>query len=301
MLKLTEETKRKYAEMLRNPKMLSSTLPEEYFHILDEMETKTFTILARDGYEIPVWLVRPKNSEPDDMVYMNVHGGGYVQRHSRYDSAFCATAAKRMNCWVLDVDYRLAPEYPFPYGFHDVYDTYKWLLNHLDELKVSPDKVVIGGNSAGGQFSAAVCMMAQEEHIPAPAVCAMLYPSCNVSSVENLSEDLDLSKVENRALFYYLLYCSKESDFESPYVNLMKAKPEMLTKFPDLVLATGGLDPLAPDAETFACRVAASSGSRVVMKRFLHSKHGFLNRCIGDEWEQGREYVFREILSLAKR
>ena len=58
---------------------------------------------------------------------------------------------------------------------------------------------------------------------------------------------------------------------------------------------------MAADAETFARNVASASGSRVVMKRFLNSRHGFLNRCMGSEWKQGREYVFREIEYLMQQ
>lgn len=300
MLKLTDEEKQKYAKLLRNPNNLVSPVTDEYFDILNEIETEQFTVTGRDGFEIPVWMMKPKN-EKNDMLYINVHGGGFVQTHSRFDSAFCAHTAKRLGCTVIDVDYRLAPEYPYPIGLQDTYDVYKWAIAHAEALKISPKKIVLGGNSSGAQFCAAISMIARKEQISIPAICVMLYPVCSICSIEDLSEEMDLTEVMNRGKLYNLLYCEKESDFNDSYVSLLNAAEEELKGFPPMILATGGKDPLAPDAEEFAKRVAAASGARVVMRRFPNSKHGFLNRCLGDEWQQGREFVFSEIEYLLTR
>ena len=235
------------------------------------------------------------DGEPEDYVFINIHGGGFVREHSKFDSAFCAYLVKRLGCTVVDVDYRLAPEYPYPTGLQDGYDVYKWVMAHARELGAGPDRIVIGGNSSGGQFSAAIPMMAAKAGDPIPALSVMMYPVCSINTVEAVSDDLDLSDVSNRGLLYNLLYCTRESDFDDPYVSLLKSTKEDLEKFPPLILATGGLDPLAPDSEEFAKQVAQASGSRVVVQRFKNSKHGFLNRCLGDEWAAGREFVFSEI------
>lgn len=301
MLKLTKQEKQHYADILRNGNELPSNAPENYFDIFKQVDQNEFAIKGRDGYEIPVWMIQPQEQQLSDMLFINIHGGGFVKLHSKFDSAYCATVAKRLNCRVLDVDYRLAPEYPYPTGLFDAYDVYKWAVEHAEELHVNLDKIIVGGNSSGGQFSAAIAMIAQKEGDPIPALCVMLYPVCSICSIEDLSGELDLDDVTNRGRLYNLLYCEKESDFEDSYVSLLKASQEELSKFPNLILATGGKDPLASDAETFARNVAAASGSRVVMKRFKNSRHGFLNRCLGDEWQQGREYVFREIEYLLAR
>lgn len=301
MLKLTEKEKAEYAKLLRGGLETSPVTEGEYFKIFDEVCTTEASVKARDGYDIPVWIVKPMDGEPEDYVFINIHGGGFVREHSKFDSAFCAYLVKRLRCTVVDVDYRLAPEYPYPTGLQDGYDVYKWVMAHARELGAGPDRIVIGGNSSGGQFSAAIPMMAAKAGDPIPALSVMMYPVCSINTVEAVSDDLDLSDVSNRGLLYNLLYCTRESDFDDPYVSLLKSNKEDLEKFPPLILATGGLDPLAPDSEEFAKQVAQASGSRVVVQRFKNSKHGFLNRCLGDEWAEGREFVFSEIEYMMSR
>lgn len=301
MLKLTEKEKADYADLLRGSMETSPDITEDYFNILSEVQITEVYVEGRDGYQIPVWLMQPKDSATSGFLFINIHGGGFVRPHSRFDSAYCATLVKRLGCTLIDVDYRLAPEYPYPTGLNDAYDVYKWALSHAMELGVSENRIVVGGNSSGGQFSAAIPMIAQKQNDPMPAACVMLYPVCSINTIEDLTEEIDLSDVANRGRLYNLLYCTKDSDFDDSCVSLLKATPEELKQFPDLILATGGLDPLAADAETFARNVASASGSRVVMKRFLNSRHGFLNRCMGSEWKQGREYVFREIEYLMQQ
>ncbi len=295
MLNLTEKEKARYAEMVRGGLETSPVTEGEYFKVFDEVRSTEAKVRARDGYEIPVWIIKPLDGEPADYVFMNIHGGGFVREHSKFDSAFCSYLVKRLRCTVVDVDYRLAPEYPYPTGLQDGYDVYKWVMDHAEELGARSDRIVIGGNSSGGQFSAAIPMMAAKAGDPIPALSVMMYPVCSMNTVESISDDLDLSDVSNRGLLYNLLYCTKESDFDDPYVSLLKATKEDLEKFPPLILATGGQDPLAPDSEEFAKQVAQASGSRVAVRRFKNSKHGFLNRCLGDEWAEGREFVFSEI------
>lgn len=301
MLNLTEKEKAEYAKMLRGGLETSPVTDEEYFKVFDEVSSTEAKVRARDGYEIPVWIIKPLDGETKDYVFINIHGGGFVREHSKFDSAFCAYLVKRLHCTAVDVDYRLAPEYPYPTGLQDGYDVYKWVMDHAEELGARADRIVIGGNSSGGQFSAAIPMMAAKAGDPIPALSVMMYPVCSINTVESIRDDLDLSDVSNRGLLYNLLYCTKESDFDDPYVSLLKATEEDLEKFPPLILATGGLDPLAPDGEEFAKRAAQASGSRVAVQRFKNSRHGFLNRCLGDEWAAGREFIFSEIEYMMSR
>jgi len=84
--------------------------------------------------------------------------------------------AMRIPCKVVLTDYRLAPKYPFPIPVEDCFETYKWVLDNTDMLGVAKDKIMIGGDSAGGNLATAVTLMAKDRHLPAPAALLLIYP-----------------------------------------------------------------------------------------------------------------------------
>lgn len=299
MLKLTLDEKRKYLEMLHNPNTLPFTAPDGYLDCLDQVDTEEVKITGSENQEITVWIVRPKEKKAGTMAYMNIHGGGFVQPHHIWDSALCAVMALEFQCTVIDVDYRLAPDYPHPAAVIDCFDVYKWILDHREELGIDASRIVVGGNSAGGTLTAGVCMKAAEEGCQEPALAVMLYPECGLSTEiddPDFADHIDLSDVRSRGVLYTLMYIEDESQIEDPYASLLKADETLLSKFPDTILVTGGRDPLRFDAEEFAKHIVVS-GSTVVTKRFLNSKHGFYTR-LTDEWQEARKFVFCQIHSF---
>ncbi|SEA93950.1 Acetyl esterase/lipase [Oribacterium sp. KHPX15] len=301
MLQLSKEKKSEYAAMLRMPSNLPDEFPADYFDIIYDVNVSELYIESYDGFPVEVYRYDSKDREENCILYINIHGGGFVQPHTKNDSAFSAYLAKRLKCTVLDVDYRLAPEYPYPTGLNDAYAVYEWARIHAEELGCDPEKIVVGGNSSGGQFAAGVTMKAIEQGEIIPAACAMLYPVCSLEDVSDVDENADLEELGNRGKLYNLLYCTKDSDFDDPYVSLLKAGPDKLEKFPPLIMITGGKDILAPGGQEFAEHVNASSGSKVVSRCFQNSKHGFMVRCLGNEWKDAREMLYSELEKLLVR
>lgn len=295
MLHFTEQEKSEWAAILRAPGVLTSDLPEGYMDVLDQVQREELEIPARDGHLIRAWKVRTEETPENSMLYINIHGGGFVQPHSDFDHALCAIMAKEFSCTVIDIDYRLAPEHPYPAGMNDCIDTVRWIYAHTDELGVDKNRIVMGGNSAGGTFCADVCMRLAQEGHPLPNLVIMVYPAANLNENTDSADlsSLDLSDVRNRGLIYDNLYLTSEEQLSDPYINLIRATPEMLKGFPDTVVITGGRDPLAPGGEEFA-KMLAVSGSRITVRRFLNSGHGFYVRCSGD-WKEARNMVFEEI------
>ncbi len=296
MLKLTMEEKKKYLEMLHNPNTLPFTPPDGYMDCLNQVNTKEVLVNGSEGQQIRVWIVTPKGQKPGTMAYMNIHGGGFVQPHHIWDSALCAVMAQEFQCTVIDVDYRLAPDYPHPAAVTDCFDVYRWILANKDELGIDEKRIVVGGNSAGGTLTAGVCMKAAEEGCEIPALAVMLYPECGLSTDvddPDFADHIDLSDVRSRGVLYTLMYIEEESQMEDPYASLLKADEKMLKQFPNTILVTGGQDPLRFDAEEFAKHIVVS-GAAIVTKRFLNSKHGFYTRLEG-EWQEARGFVFNQI------
>ncbi len=296
MLNLTREEKILWGNRLREPKNLPFAAPEGYLDCVDQVSRKELKITGSEQQEITAWLTTADDTVPDGMLYLNIHGGGFVQPHAMWDHALCATIAMELKCPVLDVDYRLAPEFPFPAALNDCSDVLDWVYEHAGDLHIDPGKIVIGGNSAGATLSAGVCMKAAEEKRQIPSMLVMIYPAGAMEQTDgiDLSGNIDLADLTTRGVIYNNLYLEHDEQTRDPYVSLIYASPEMLQHLPDAVVVTAGKDPLCLGGEQFAMNMAAS-GSRIVLKRFRNSNHGFYLRCIGDEWQDARKMVFDEI------
>lgn len=296
MLNMTKEEKLAWGQKLRAPKNLPFSAPEGYLDSVNQVQRKEFQIVGSENQQITLWLTTTKEKTPNSMLYINIHGGGFVQNHAIWDHALCATMARELKCAVLDVDYRLAPEYPFPAALTDCYDVLQWVYAHAEEMDINPDKVVMGGNSAGATLTAGVCMKSAEAGTKIPDMAILVYPAAAMEETNNidLNEAVDLSRLEVRSTIYNNLYLARDEQTKDPYVSLIYARPEMLEKFPDTVVVTAGEDILCPGGELFASRLAVS-GSKIILQRFKNSDHGFYLRCMGDEWMNARTMVFEEI------
>ncbi len=114
------------------------------------------------------------NGARPGLVYY--HGGGFaigsIDTHDTLCRRLCAAA----DCVVVSVDYRLAPEHPFPAGIEDCYDAYRWVREQAVELGIAPERLAVGGDSAGGNLSTVVSLLARDEGIPLPCVQLLIYP-----------------------------------------------------------------------------------------------------------------------------
>ena len=119
--------------------------------------------------EVPVRLYRPTGATGALPVLVMLHGGGFWLGDLEMVHRGCVRTADRVGCQVVSVDYRLAPEHPFPAGVEDCYAVTAWVAAQAAELGVDPGRVAVGGGSAGGALSAAVALMARDRG--GPALC----------------------------------------------------------------------------------------------------------------------------------
>ncbi len=299
---LTQEKKAEIAEFLRKPSNLPFYGPDNYLDRLKLVSKETFTIPTSVGNST-CYLFRAKDQPLNDLLYINIHGGGFVQRHNIWDEALCATFALELRCTVLDVDYRLAPEFPYPTPVLECYDVVQWAIAHAAEFGTTPEKIVLGGNSAGGTLTADACIMAEERQGKVPAMAVMLYPAAELLSNPDVRWDdkrFDVNSLCDRGTLYNVLYTNDDPKaLSSPYVQLINATEQQLSRFPETLVITAGKDPLCFSGERFAGLVA-SCGSKVTVKRYLESDHGFIVRCIGPEWRQARGLIIDTICNKFK-
>lgn len=107
---------------------------------------------------------------------LQIHGGGMVLGSAAWSSQANADLASELDVLVVSVDYRLAPENPFPLPQYDCLTAYEWMINHSDELGVDADRIVIAGESAGGGLAAATALMIRDLALPPPCLQVLTYP-----------------------------------------------------------------------------------------------------------------------------
>lgn len=131
-------------------------------------------IPSPDG-EVPVYIYQPAGDETTRPGLLWIHGGGYIVGSGR-DDMICNAMADHANCTIVSVDYRMAPEHPFPAGPEDCYAALLWMVDNANELGIDTDRLAIGGASAGGGMTAGVVHMNRDRGGPKLKLQLLIYP-----------------------------------------------------------------------------------------------------------------------------
>ena len=137
---------------------------------------ENFTLPTRDGFDLPVRLVAPSDAPLPVLVYL--HGGGFTIGSIATHDSLCRSLCHLACCAVLSVDYRLAPEHPFPVAFEDAWDAVRWVADHGHDKGLDATRMAVGGDSAGGTLAAACALQARDTGL-ALALQLLLYPGCS--------------------------------------------------------------------------------------------------------------------------
>ncbi|MCZ2495751.1 alpha/beta hydrolase fold domain-containing protein [Xylophilus sp. Kf1] len=141
---------------------------------LDRVED--FHIPSRDGTALPVRLVAPRADRPlPALLYF--HGGGFTVGSVATHDILCRELARQAGCAVLSLDYRLAPEHPFPTASNDAWDALAWLADQGASIGIDSARLAVGGDSAGGTLAAGCALMARDTGLQL-ALQLLLYPGC---------------------------------------------------------------------------------------------------------------------------
>ena len=222
----------------------------------------------------PARLYRP--STEDDRprpVLVFFHGGGFVigdlDTHDNQARRLC----RDLDALVVSVDYRLAPEHPFPAAVDDCVAANRWVADHAGELGGDPGQLAVGGDSAGGNLAAVVAQRSRDEGQPTLAAQLLIYPVTDVSTPERAS------RVENAE--GYLLTREDMTWFESAYLGDGEPTHPMvspllgdLVDLPPAVVVTAEYDPLRDEGDAYAQALRAA-GVPVTHRRFDGLIHGF--------------------------
>lgn len=236
--------------------------------------------IERDGHEIRVRIYSPKE-QADDRLLLFFHGGGWVlESVDTYDSV-CRTLARRTGCRVASVEYALAPEYVFPVGVEDCYAAARAVYQHPELFGVQSNQITLIGDSAGGNLSAAVSLMARDRGEFEIAQQILIYPATYndhsdtspfTSVRENGNNYLLTSK---RVRDYMELYAGGDpQNMQSPYFAPLLA--DDLTCQPRTLVITAEFDPLRDEGEAYAYALR-DAGNEVMLFRMPDALHGYFS------------------------
>jgi acetyl esterase len=239
-----------------------------------EVEEVTDREIPGPAGPLRVRLYRPGHGTRPVVVFF--HGGGWVLCDLDSHDALCRELADRTGAVVVSVDYRLAPEHPFPAAAEDAFAATVWVAGHSGELDVDPARVAVAGDSAGGNIAASVALMARDRGGPELALQLLVYPV--------LAPDFDSGSYRENAAgpvisrddmrWFWDQYVADEAARSNPYASPLLA-PDVRGVAPAHVV-TAQHDPLRDEGEMFADRLRGA-GVAATNTRYGGMFHGFLS------------------------
>jgi len=229
---------------------------------------------------IPVRLYRgggtPATGALPVLVYY--HGGGWLLGDLDSHDWTCRSIANKADCAVISVDYRLAPEHPFPAAFDDALAALHWVVAHAADLRIDPSAISVGGDSAGGNLAAAVTLALREEEGIRLKSQILIYPAVDLSMSGDyygrFTKDLILTDDAMRTFInLYVPDVAQRKDWRASPLLAFSLKG-----LPPTFVLLAGFDPLRAEGEAYAARLARE-GVATTVKRYPGQMHGFLSNA----------------------
>jgi len=226
--------------------------------------------------QIPARHYRPATAGATPLLVF-YHGGGWTIGDLDTHDALCRLTCRDADVHVLSVDYRLAPEHPAPAAVDDAYAAFRWAHEHAGDLGAIPDKLAIGGDSAGGNLAAIVSQLARDDGGPTPVLQWLLYPrtdfTAKTRSLSLFAEGFLLTK---RDMDWFETQYLGDSDLEPTDPRISPLLAESLSGLPPALIATAGFDPLRDEGDRYAAALRAA-GTPVDLRSMGSLTHGFAN------------------------
>lgn len=226
---------------------------------------------TRDGEVRCILYKAKKENSP---VYFGMHGGGFVGGNCEDIDFFCDMINRQLDINVVSINYRKAPDFPYPCAVNDAFDVVGWFYSHASQYGIDTDRMAIGGHSAGGNLAAVTSYRSVRENLPYRFRLQILdYPPIDLSrcAFDKLIHPMGIPP--QIAIMFDACYISPE-DKDKPTVSPAILDPSELTGLPPAVILTAEYDSLRDEAEAYAARLIAA-GVPVWCRRFLGSAHGF--------------------------
>ncbi len=255
--------------------------------------------------------VQPKSRA----IFFHLHGGGFIAQTSKSHETYLRKWSRDNGVPILSVDYSLAPEAPYPRALEEIFYAYCWMQRNLDVLGTTGEFVLIGGDSAGGNFSAGITIKCLTLGLRAPDAMLLMYPSllCQMYPSPsrmvclfdpmvmfpfllrclNAYSDPDYKKTCPRTFVQELDYCGVNYD---PLLSPLFAPKEILKRFPPCHLISTDIDPCLDEVITFSNHLVEAGTAKVTLNVINGLPHGFLSlNSVSAESQQAVDFISAKI------
>jgi len=241
---------------------------------LTGVRTRDLDIPSDDG-PMRARLYEPVNLPAGSPLLIYFHGGGWVIGSIETHDLTSRYLARNAQVRVLSVDYRLAPEHPFPAAADDAFTAFRFAARNAETLGADPSAIAVGGDSAGGNLAASVCLQALNKG-PRPVFQLLFYPATDGTS-RRRSRDLfadGFFLTDDDMTWFLDHYCPDVDTRSDPKLSVLLA--DDLRGLPPAYVATAGFDPLRDEGNAYADRLR-EAGVPVVKRQHDDLIHGFVS------------------------
>ena len=242
----------------------------------DVASVRDVTISTKSG-SLTLRVYRGAGTQPDEKLpcLVFLHGGGWVIGDLQSHDRVCRALANRARICVVAVDYRLAPEHRFPAALDDSVSALNWVNDNAQELSISPGRIGVGGDSAGGNLAAVLALMGRDGSAPASMFQALIYPVVDLTassdSYRRVTSGVPLTAA---TMHYFINHYTPEASDRLDW-RASPAKASSLRGTPPALVVTVAHDPLCDEGRAYAQRLE-DDGVRVSAIHLSDHMHGML-------------------------
>ena len=252
-----------------------------------------------ENREVKIRIYKPNNNVRPSTGMIYIHGGGWIMGDLDSHDSVCVDLSIDCNVVVISIDYSLSPENPYPIALNQCFSLYLQYLNqNFFFKKLNLKNILIAGDSAGGNLSAALNLKIKKENLPLPKGLILIYPCLSLDFNSPSYIKFSNAPILDRKtmIWFWKNYLGKLKNISNPI-----AIPELekdLTNLPDTIICTAEIDPLASDGIKFVKKLKDSSVnvSHIVANNLVH---GFIRfREVGSPSEHYFQLICKEILRI---
>ncbi|MFN8353947.1 MAG: alpha/beta hydrolase [Spirosomataceae bacterium] len=273
---------------------------EQRHHIIDavpiDIEGLTVDTLKITADSLNTYIFKPQNLTKNNPVIVYFHGGAFVLPWTNLSATYATRLAKTFNAIVVGVDYRVAPENPFPNANNDCYATLLWTIKNIEKWGGNSNQIIVAGESAGGNLAALVASKAKKERLTNIKYqileCPVTYVPTETASYQKLKRGYFLEEAE--MLYALESFLPNKADYTNP--SALPYYADSLSNLPPAYIITCEFDPLKDTGRDYAKKLQDAKVPTI------HKEMKGMTHCIpGPFNEKDRNDLYNEIAKEAKK